>query len=48
MIIGKYKYRMLASGRWEASRGDFIMAVFGTRGEARDYCKMKHDQEEGN
>lgn len=47
MTIGNYEYHQLLSGRWEARRtfDKFIMGVFGSRIEAKEYCESKHQQE---
>lgn len=40
-----FRCRLLPSGRWEVLRSDnMVMAVFGTPGEASDYCKRKNDE----
>ncbi|PDT86523.1 hypothetical protein [Sinorhizobium sp. BJ1] len=43
--IGAYTYRTLTTGGWEVKRGTMIMAVFGSRGAAEEYCRRKAGQE---
>lgn len=37
-----FTYRLLPSLRWEVLRGDMVMAVFGSEGQASDYCNRKN------
>jgi hypothetical protein len=45
--IGNFKYSMCGFNRWQVKRGDFVMAMFGSCGEARTYAQKKHDDEGG-
>lgn len=43
-MMQMFTYRLLTSLRWEVLRGDMVMGVFGTRGEASAYCDKKNSE----
>ncbi|QWY83498.1 hypothetical protein [Rhizobium phage RHph_X2_28B] len=42
----QYDISLTNRGHWQVKRNDFIMSVFGTRKQAEDYVKLKHEQEQ--
>lgn len=43
-MMQMFTYRLLTSLRWEVLRGDMVMGVFHSRGQAAEYCAKKNDE----